>query len=245
MKKKRIVDLLVLAFLTVFSVAMGFAYAQNAPPAGGQENTIDSRAKDRLEKIEEKLATASSGQKSASKTKAGHFVGTLLRVNATTLLVNTEAGVKTVSTDSKTRFIQIASGKTAISLTSLKAGDRLAIHGINKHESEGSAKLVARLGTKIKRYAVFGRISSLTTSALTLTHIKDEERVLASVNLTSSTVYKTKNEDITFAKLRLGDVVAVSLIVDDKGNFTAKRVFLVPGLGLKEATASASPSAKQ
>ncbi len=234
--KKRFIDVLVLAFLLIVSVAMGFAYAQS-------ETSVDSRAKDRLEKIEAKLATSTAKQEVKKQDKKGHVVGILIKVSNTSLLISTDQGIKTVATDSSTKFISLSAKKTTIKLSDLKIGERLAAYGLDKKDAEGAAKLIARLGVKTKRHALFGKISSLGSNSITLTHIRNKDKVLGTISTDNSTNFINKDGKIEFSSLIIGDVVAISATIDNQGNLNAKKVFLVPGLGLsKEKTSSATGS---
>src|SRR3989344_5704352 len=240
-KRKRIIDVIVVASLAIFAVAMGLAYGQNA---NGQNNTDQTKTNERLKNIEEKLATGSEKPKPAAKVQKGrHIVGNLVSAVGSTLLLSTNYDLKTILTDSSTKFVAL-NPKGAIKLADLKVGDRLAIYGIDGSDEAGTAALVGRLPAKgASRHAVFGKVKAINGAALTIGHISLEDRIVATVATNSETVIKSKNDTLTFSLLKVGDAVAISGIVDDKGAITAKLIHIIPGLGLTQTSPTATSSA--
>jgi hypothetical protein len=241
---KRIFDTLIVAML-IFSSAVLVVQVVQAQ----NENSLDSKAKERLDKIEKKLATDSSDKSTETKvqkTQGKHVTGTITSINNTNILIDNKRSIQQVLTNSETTFLQISEkAKTTITLKDLKIGDRVAVYGLSKDESNGAAEAVVKL-TKplLNRHAIFGKITLVNGSSLTITHIQ-QDRVLGTVVVNNSTLIRGKDVSLTAADLKAGDIIAASGTVDSKGVITAKKIFVVPGKGLqKSGTSSATPSAR-
>lgn len=250
----------VVAILIIFSVALfgGVANAQNqeATSSVSKKSEAAERAKDRLEKLKARRATKSAEIKEKTRDKArrrAHVFGEISAISGTTITIETKRdAVKTVLTDDKTKFLQIGKGgKKEISLSALALGDKIAAVGIANDENSGTAKFVIKLtGKQAKRHAVFGKVSEISSSQLSISHLIHTDKPAIVVKVAVDTKIKIRGKaDAVFADIKVGDKIAASGQIDDKGVIAAKRIFVIPGkfegAGSKEATKSATPSANQ
>lgn len=245
---------IIITLLIIFSVTSfaGYANAQsnNATKAAEEKSKVSERAKERLDKLDEKRATKSAKIRDKARRRA-HVIGTITAISASTITIETKKGeVKTVFTNDATKFLQIGKdGKTTIKLADLKIDSRIAAVGIAHDESSGVAKYIIRLTKpEKKKHSVFGEVSKLGDNELTISHIIHKDKPTSTVKVTSDTRIKIKGNDAaTFSAIKKGDKIAVSGTVSDKGVITAKRVFVIPGksTGVKpqDATESSTPSA--
>lgn len=247
---------IIIALLIIFSVTSfaGYANAQSSDATKAAENKskVAQRAKERLDKLNEKRATKSAKVRDKARRRA-HVTGTITAISVSTVTIETKkGGVKTIFTNEATKFLQIGKGgKTVIKLGDLKVEDRIAAVGIAKDESNGTAKYIVKLNKPSKnKHSVFGEVSKLGENELTISHLIHKDKPTTVVEVTGDTKIKVKGADTaTFADIKEGDKVAVSGTVDDDGVLTAKRVFVIPGkfegTKPKGATESATPSANQ
>ena len=256
MKKLALALLIIFSFVTL----SGVAYAQNLDATSSAERREEAkskaseRAKDRLEQLKEKRASKSAEIKERIRDKArrrAHVFGEITAISGSTITIQTRAEeVKTVLTDTATKFFEIGKGgKQEIKLESLKVGDKIAAVGIAHDENTGTARFVVKI-TKpsIRKHAVFGEVTEIGNNQLTISHLIHKDKPTTTVKVTSDTKIKIKvKEDAAFADIKVGDKVAASGTVDDKGVITAKRLFVIPGkfegVKPKDATSSATPSA--
>jgi hypothetical protein len=215
-----------------------------------ESSTNDTNtSKERIEQLRQQLATKSSELKKASTAADSHTIGTISGISGKTLTIETNLGqIKTAFTNDLTKFFSIgSSGRTAIVLTDLKIGDRVALVGITKDDSSGLAKDVVRLEqTPTKRHAVAGKVKSADGPTLTLSDLANADRTYT-VKIGNETTIKVKAvSEATINDVKVSDTVVVSGTVEKDGSLTAKQLFDVPGAPKttsKESTSSASPSA--
>jgi hypothetical protein len=214
--------------------------------------TAEENSKEKIDKLRERLATKSSElKKGASTFKNSHIFGTISAIDDTVVTVETKQGsVKTVFTDDITKFYSIgSSGRSIIAISDLKVGDKVAAVGINKNDTNGTAKFIIRQEqTPQKRHSVAGKVKAVEGNTIILTHLTQTDRTFV-VKLASDSVIKVKGSDATtLTYVKVDDVVVASGTVEKDGTITAKRIFVIPGkfLGVKpkESTTSATPSAK-
>ncbi|MCH8821357.1 hypothetical protein IID23_02415 [Patescibacteria group bacterium] len=244
---------IIIALLIIFSVTSfaGYANAQSsdATKAAEEKSKVAERAKERLDKLNEKRATKSAKVRDKARRRA-HVTGTITAISASTVTIETKKGdIKTIFTNEATKFLQIGKeGKSDIKLADLKIEDKIAAVGIAKDENSGVAKFIVKLNKSGQmRHSVFGEVSKLGDNELTVSHIIHKDKPTTVVKITSDTKIKIKGNDAaTFTDIKEGDKVAVSGTVDDNGVLTARRVFVIPGKfeGTKpqDATDSATPS---
>ena len=226
-----------------FSETIGM---QNVYVSQANQNSQQSKAQ--LDALKKKLATASSKlREKAAGLDRSHVFGTITSIEALTLTLDTaNAGLKTIFLDDLTKYFSLGSGgKTTIEFEALKVGNKVAVIGIGKDDTSGTAKYVIRFNRPgEKRHAVMGKVKSITSNNLVLTHIIQTEREF-DINTTASTRVKIK--DRTSAKLadvKVGDLVIATGTPDSSGTLMAKMIFVIPGkasLPGKEATGSSTP----
>ena len=245
--------LIIALLITIFSLTSfaGFAHAQsnNSTKSAEEKSKVAQRAKERVDKLNEKRATKSAKVRDKARRRA-HVIGNITAISSSTLTIETKKGeVKTIFTNDATKFLQLGKdGKTNIKLTNLKVGDKIAAVGIAKDEISGVAKYIIRLtNPEKKRHSVFGEVSKIGNNELTISHIIHKDKPTTVVKITSDTKIKIKGNDAaTFADIKEGDKVTLSGAVGDKGVITAKRIFVISGNfeGTKpqDATESATTS---
>lgn len=239
---KKVFDTLIVALLIFASAVLVVQVVQ-----AQNDNSLDSKTKERLQRIEQKVSTGSSKNvQKDNKARGKHTLGTIRAINGSIILVDNKNTTQQILTDAETDFLQVGDrGRTNISLRELRIGDRVAVYGIAKDQNTGTAEAVVRL-TKSQpaRHALFGKITLVNGSTFTISHIQ-QEKVLGTVVANNSTEIKGKSGNLTTRDLSAGVVIAVSGTVDNRGVITAKRIFVVPGKGLqKNGTSSATPSAR-
>lgn len=253
MRKIVLVILIIFSFTTI----AGIAYAQNpdSTKSADKKSAAAQRAKDRLEQLKARRATKSAQVKEQIRDKVrrrAHVTGEITAISGTTFTIQTRSdGIKTILTDGETKFLQLGKGgKKEINLGDLKVGDRIAAVGIAKDENTGTAKFIVKLIKPDKnRHAVFGEVSAVGDNELTISHLTHKDKPTTTVKVTADTKIKIKGkEEADFSDIKVGDKVATSGSVDEKGVITAKRLFVIPsnaaGVNPKESTKSATKSAK-
>lgn len=247
--------LVALALVAIFSVSIfaGVTYAQDSSATDSvSKSKAAERTKVRLEKLTEKRASKSATRKNdrSESRRRSHIKGEITAISGTTITLQTKKEeIKTVFTNEETKFIQIQKGgKKDITISDLKVGDRIAAVGIAKDEANGIAKFVVRLDKPDKnKHSVFGEVKKVSGSEITISHIIHKDKPETTVKVTDDTKIKIKGkESASIEDVKVGDKVAASGTVDDKGVIIAKRLFVIPGKasGVKpqEATKSATPS---
>ena len=247
-----------LAVLIIFAITTlsGVTYAQSpdATKSAVKKDNAAQRTQERLEQLKDRRSTKSATIKERVRDKVrrrAHVLGEITAIDGTNLIIQTRSdAVKTILTDTETKFVEIGKGgKKEIKFADLKVGDRIAAVGIAKDENTGTARFVVRLIKPDKnRHAVFGEVSETGNNQLTISHLIHKDKPTTTVKVTSDTKIKIKGkEEATFTDIKVGDRVATSGTVDEKGVITAKRLFVIPGkfTGAKpqEATKSATKSA--
>lgn len=207
---------------------------------------IGQKTAAKLEKIQERVASPSAKNKDRKKegnSKGPHVVGVIVSINLKNISLKTNRDTKTILTTAATKYLQLDHGKKTISHSDLKVNDRIAVYGIGKNDSSGTAKLIALLGSKVtQRRAIFGRIESILGNKIVVEHLI-KATTLGTIVVDSKTLIKSKSTTISLAKFKIGDVIVASGTVDSSGNILASLVHLLPGVGLriKTATSSATP----
>ncbi|MDP2671235.1 MAG: DUF5666 domain-containing protein [bacterium] len=235
------IKLVFTTLLVLFTVSsVGVVFGQDP------DNSVESRAKSRLEEIERRLASKSAGN---AETRVGfgkdHFVGLIDQIDGSTIFVLFGKSKKSVLTLSSTKYFQFGSKKTKIKLPNLKIGDRIAVYGVGKKDSSGTALLIGKLSKEPQRRAVFGFIRELNASGLVVNHIRKTEEKLATALFTTKTKIKQKNKDLLVSDLKVGDIVVVAGTLESGGNLVANLIYSLPSLAkIKISTASATPSAR-
>ena len=246
---------LALVLILIFSLTnlVGAAYAQNSSATKSADNKAAERTKDRLEQLKARRASKSADIKETrdKARRRAHVFGEITAISGTTLTIQTRSDeIKTVLTDSETKFLSIGKGgKKEIKLTALAVGDNIAAVGIAKDESAGTAKFVVKLNKPpTNRHSIFGEVSVVDTGQIIIAHLIHKDKPTTTVKVTADTKIKIKGKDpATLSDIKVGDKVAASGTVDDKGIITAKRLFVIPGKATgaepKVSTKSATPSA--
>lgn len=251
---KKLVAFILIIFVATLFAGVTFAQNDEATKSADKKSEAAERAKDRLEKLKERRATKSAEAREKIRDKfrkRAHVSGEITAISGSTITIQTRKDeIKTILTDDSTKFLQIGKdGKKEIKLSDLKVGDRIASVGIAPDENSGIAKFVVKLvKPTASRHAVFGEVSEVGDGQLTVTHLIHEDKPATTVKTTNDTVIKIRgNEDAKFSEIEVGDKVAASGTVDDKGVISAKRLFVIPGkfdgVKPKDATSSATPSA--
>ena len=249
--KKLILFSTILLFI-ILSGGVVYAQKKASPAAEARQ-----RVQQRIEELREKKETKASEIKDNSqelreklRSRRGHVFGTITSISGTTINIETKKEtVKTIFTDNVTKFVQVGQGgKKTIALSDLKVGDKISAVGIAKDENSGLARFVVKFNRSIlRRHAVFGTVKSISKDALTLTHLIYTDKIFT-VKTTTDTKIKIKDiENASLSDIKVGDRVAASGTIDNKGVITAKRIFVIPGnfagVKEKESTSSATTSA--
>ena len=122
---------IIIALLIIFSVTSfaGYANAQSsdATKAAEEKSKVAERAKERLDKLNEKRATKSAKVRDKARRRA-HVIGIITAISASTVTIETKKGdIKTIFTNEATKFLQIGKeGKSDIKLADLKIEDKIA-----------------------------------------------------------------------------------------------------------------------
>ena len=224
-----------------------------APVLIAEASSTAETGQEKIEKLKEKISTTSSNlKKSSAVFKKTHVWGTVKTITDTSITIETNQGsLKTVFTDDFTKFFSIdTAGRSTIKLADLKVGDRVSVVGVSKDDSSGTAKFIVRKNNpSAKRHAILGKVKTVSTSSLTLTHLVQTDREFI-VNVGNDTTVKIKGADdaaAAFKDIKAGDVVVAVGVPDKNGAIAATKIFVIPGgfkgVAPKEGTSSASPSA--
>ena len=245
--------ILVLILMFSLSTLVGAAYAQNPDATKSAENKAAERAKDRLEQLNSRRASKSADVKETrdEARRRAHVFGEITAISGTTMTIQTRSDEnKTILTDTETKFLSIGKGgKKEIKLADLATGDNIAVVGIAKDESSGTGKFVVKLNKPpTNRHALFGEVKGIGDGQITVSHLNHKDKPTTTVKVSADTKIKIKGkESATISDIKVGDKVAASGTVDDKGAITAKRLFVIPGKATgaepKVSTKSATPSA--
>mgnify|MGYP001599369760 CR=1 FL=1 len=211
-----------------------------------QNSDLNNNAEVRLQQIETKRAsesanTTTQGNKAKDQKTISFTEGSVIAASGTTLTVSSENGTRIVYTSDSTKFINFDStGKKLIGFGDIKINDTIMIVGVSQISGNGSARLVIRDQNRItKTFSLFGKINNLMENTLILSHFTRADLPNHSLSLTNETIISsTKNKTLDRTSLVPGTAAIISGIVDEKGTFFSKAVFL-PNPRAKTATPSA------
>ncbi len=228
--KKFLKSFLIILFLAVLSTEFVFA----------QDDT-----EIRLQQIETKMATKSTKTTTVSSKvanqKAITFIeGSVLTISANVLTISSKKDLKTIYTSDSTKFINIDSGgKKLVGFGDIKVNDTILVVGVPPASSTGSAKLIIRDSNKVvKNFSILGKIATLKENTLTLGHFSRSDLPNFTINLTTDNIISSsKNKTLDRSTLITGQFAIITGIIDDKGSFSSKQIFL-PNYKTKTATIS-------
>ena len=203
-------------------------------------------AEERLNQIEAKIATkgantATQASKARNQKTISFVEGSVVANSGSILTVSSEGNTKTIYTTDSTKFINIDSTeKKLIGFGDIKVNDTILVVGVPQVSSVGTAKLIIRDQNKIvKAFSMIGKISELKDNLLVLSHFSRTDLPNQNISLTSETaITAAKNKILDRTSLVTGQLAIVSGIIDDKGSFLVRQIFLTNYKDIK-ATSSA------
>ena len=222
MKKPVFLAIIVLSFSLTSATIV---FSQNTPDA----------TQTRLQQIENKTATQGANLASASvqtkKARTISFIqGTVIGSGGRIISIDTSNSVRTVFTSDSTKFINLdSSGKKLIGFGDIKGGDTLLVIGLPSTSVSGSAKIVVRDQTKsTKTFAQLGQVLNNKDNTLVIADIFRTDIPNLSLSLPKEAVVSAdKNQTLDQTLLTAGRKLVAAGIVDDKGLYIIKRIFVL------------------
>lgn len=204
-----------------------------------------------IENLKERISTQSSELKKAATSFKRTFVsGTIIGIAGTALTIQTEIGnIKTAFTDDFTNFLAIDNkSKATTKLEDLKAGDKIAVIGLDQEDTNGNGKFVVQLKTtRTNNHAIIGKVKETDGNSITLSHLSLEDKEYSLMVGTGANIEIKNQEKIgTVNDIQVNDVLVAVGTVDKKGILTAGKIFVVPTTRkvstTNNSTQSATPS---
>jgi hypothetical protein len=236
---RKIIVLLVVYCLLVSPVlAVDATKSAASSPSATQKAPISEKAKDLVDKINNKIDKMGLNLKRA-------YSGKIRSLGNSTITLTYDSGEISVETNEATNFFKIRSGnRTSTDFKNLKVGADLTVVGLL---DEGSHTLVARtVLDKIRRVAVNGKVSSLKGNKITVNFPEGKTQVIDTS--TASIKKLSSKKEITASKVsEISEddfLYAIGYFEDDSETLSALKLFLIPQSILKSPSPSPTPTPK-
>jgi len=194
----------------------------------------DTQTKVRLNQIEAKFATSNAKTATSSnngKNKASiSFFSSIVLVNSNSVLTVFENGkIINIYTNDSTKYLNFDSGgKKLIGIGDLKVNDTILIIGIAKDSNPKIAKLIVRDQTKsVNNFSLIGKIIELKENSISLGQLTRKDLPPTVINFSQNlSILTTGNKTLEKSSLTQNQTIIATGIIDEKGNFQSKQIFL-------------------
>lgn len=223
----------ILFFLSIFLLAtLPVLAIEETTPSSFSTEKINEKIKERLEKTATESAQQSDNEEEKNQPETGKYyawVGTLKKVEKSSLFIETMQGEKKAENNEETTILQTSEkGKrTEVSLEELEEGNFIIAIGTLEGETIMAKRVISTppLQNSSQKKLVFGKVAEIEEEKITL---KNSEENTLSIGKDTSIrikgVEKPKAGDI-----ELEDKVYAVVVVEKEKITETKAIFVIPG----------------
>jgi hypothetical protein len=231
-----------LVFLTFNFYLLTTVYAQSATPSSG--------LKDKIEELKKEIASKAAKLKQEVNKKLQNkaYYGLIKKKSVNSLTIATKSGSKIINVNQDTIFQGTAKNKQSLSsskkvtLDTLKDEDLIVGMGDIDDSLVLSARKIILLPSNInqkEKLAWWGEITAIMGTKIS---IEDKSSQIKTVFISDEAQIKNASDEIAIDKLKIGDIIVASGMLDTNQNLVASFIYLT-GKPATKTEKMASPSA--